>query len=166
LRPGDQHAFRVEAGLGEGHEDDWLYHCHVSDHFEAGMWGLLRVYPYAMQVDGPLEELTVQLTDDGQGLEGASFEARWRAEQGPASGADAGEGEPVDVEVTELGGGAYRVEPGIDRSRGGQLVLEAERGQGSSLARLDLSATGYELVRGVGPEPGEAAAVPSTSLLP
>lgn len=45
LKAGETHQFTIIAGLNEGHTGDWLYHCHMEDHFEGGMWGILRVHP-------------------------------------------------------------------------------------------------------------------------
>jgi hypothetical protein len=156
LDPGESHAFRVTAGLEAGHAGEWLYHCHVSEHFAAGMWGLLKVYPYAMQVDGPLEELTVELSGEDGPVTGASFEAHLREEQGPVAGGEVGEGTPVEVDVEERGGGSYELEPRLPADAGGQLVLTSHHDRGESRARLDLTADGYETVRDVEPANGAA----------
>lgn len=151
LDAGETHRFNQTAGLGEGHAGDWFYHCHVNTHFASGMWGLLRVYPYAMDVEGDLDELTVTLTDDGEGLEGASFSAHLREGADQVTAATAGEGQPVDLSVEELGGGEYRVTPQLAPTATGELVLTTSHEEGESVARLDLTPTGYELDRDVEP---------------
>lgn len=152
LDGGETHDFTARAGLGAGHAGDWFYHCHVTSHFGEGMWGLLRVYPYAIDVEGPLDELTLTLVDDGEGLEGASFQAHLREAQGPVSAGQAGQGESVDLTVEEEGDGRYTVRPDLADTSEGQLVLTANHERGQSVARLDLTAAGYELSRDVVPE--------------
>jgi uncharacterized cupredoxin-like copper-binding protein len=151
LDAGETHRFTQTAGLEASHAGDWFYHCHVETHFEHGMWGLLRVYPYAVQAEGPLTELDVRLTDGETGLEGADLQAHLRDGQGPVRAAEDGEGDPVDVDVTELGEGRYRVSPQLAPGQDGQLVLTAQHARGESVARLDLTGDGYELARDVVP---------------
>jgi len=161
LDPGDAHTFEATAGLGEGHTGDWLYHCHVGSHFEEGMWGLLRVYPYAVHVDGPLDGLEVDLTQQGEALEGATFDALLRDEAGDPGASEATQGDPVEVAWDELGDGRYRVTPELPAGAEGELVLRAHHDEGTSLARLDLDAEGgYELDRHVGLD-GDTAADPA-----
>lgn len=45
LKAGDTHTFEVSAGGDGGNVGDWMYHCHMDEHFAAGMWGILRVHP-------------------------------------------------------------------------------------------------------------------------
>lgn len=152
LDAGESHRFNQTAGLAAGHAGDWFYHCHVSTHFDQGMWGLLRVYPYAMQVIGDLDGLTVTLADDGEGLEQATFDARLRQGPDQVTGATVGGGEPVDVAVTELGDGRYHLVPELDPGASGELVLVSHHDEGESLARLDLIPDGgYEIDRDVAP---------------
>ena len=42
--PGESTGFQVTAGEGVG-PGDWMYHCHVHDHAEDGMFGFFRVLP-------------------------------------------------------------------------------------------------------------------------
>lgn len=44
IGPAETHGFQVVAGEGVG-PGDWLYHCHVHDHMDAGMMGFFRVTP-------------------------------------------------------------------------------------------------------------------------
>jgi len=150
LDAGETHRFEQTAGLGEGHSGDWFYHCHVSSHFQQGMWGVLRVYPYAMDVQGSLDALTVTLADDGEGLEDAQISAHVRDDT-QVTPRTVGEGDPVEVDVTELGDGRYRVSPEVPDAADGQLVLTAHHANGESRARLDLGVDGYTLDRDVGP---------------
>lgn len=152
LDAGQTHRFTQTAGLGEGHAGDWFYHCHVETHFQGSMWGLLRVYPYAVQVDGDLKELTVRLTDGERGLEEATFSAHLRQGPDQVTPATVGEGQPVDLHVEELGEGRYRVTPDLAAAATGELVLTSHHDEGESVARLDLTATGYELDRDVVPD--------------
>lgn len=157
LDPTQTHRFTQTAGLGEGHSGDWLYHCHVGSHFEEGMWGLLRVYPYQVGVEGPLDALDLRLEQDGEGLEDASVDAILRDEAGDPSADGALEGEPVPVDTVERGSGVYGVAPEIPDGADGELVLRTHHGEGTSLARLDLDGEGgYALNRHVGVDAGEA----------
>lgn len=168
LDGGETHDFTATAGLGEGHAGDWFYHCHVTTHFAEGMWGLLRVYPYSMHVAGPLDGLEITLIDDGEGLEDATFTAKLRSGSDQVTAATAGEGDPVDVNVQELGDGRYRVEAGLSPTASGELVLTSHHEEGESVARLDLTAGGYELDRDVGPSSSAAddIAVPTGANVP
>ncbi len=160
LDPGEYHRFEQTAGLGQGHAGDWFYHCHVGSHFGAGMWGLLRVYPYAMTVEGDLPGLTVTLHDDGERLDGASFTATLRDNvPDTPTAAEATGDEEIDLTVTPLGDGRYQVIPDLAGITTGELVLQAEHPtEGESIARLDLTPTGYELDRDVTPPASSSVA--------
>jgi len=41
MNAGDVDRFNVTAGA----PGDWMYHCHLDNHFQMGMWGILRIYP-------------------------------------------------------------------------------------------------------------------------
>lgn len=163
LDAGETLRFNQTAGLEEGHDGDWFYHCHVGGHFTNGMWGLLRVYPYEMQVDGELDGLTVTLNHDGEGLEGATFDARLRQGPDQVTGATVGDGQPVDLHVRELGDGRYRVVPDLASSGTGELVLTSNHDEGESVARLDVTQSGYELDRDLRPSSTDAG--PAGSLV-
>lgn len=45
--PDTPHAFEVTAGGADGHAGEWMFHCHIQDHMDEGMWGILRVHPAA-----------------------------------------------------------------------------------------------------------------------
>ncbi len=152
LNPGEVHRFSQTAGLGEGFAGDWLYHCHVSSHFEEGMWGVLRVYEHSMSVEGGLDALTVEVTDrHGVPVEGASISARWNpdAPRDPVPGQD-DQARPVPVSVEETSPGTYRVVPELASVESGELVIISEHAQGESVARLSLAPGGYEVNRHVG----------------
>ncbi len=44
LAPGDSFGFQVTAGDVSG-PGDWMYHCHIQSHSDAGMWGIFEVLP-------------------------------------------------------------------------------------------------------------------------
>ena len=123
LRPGDAHAFDVVAGGPDGHAGDWLYHCHVDDHVASGMWGVLRVYPYAARVLPAGDELRVTLGSPGAPVEGAAL----RVEV---------DGAAVAAHVRALGAGEYVAHvPGLS-AMAGQLVVTAEHPEmGATVAR-------------------------------
>lgn len=138
MRAGDVLAFDVIAGLGQ-HDGDWMYHCHMDAHVVPGMWGILRVYPYSLDVSGPLAALDVRVHHVGEPLDGATFEATL-------------EGAPVAVRALELGGGSYRLVPDLPPLASGELVLTSHHAEGESVARLQVDGLGgYALLRDVKP---------------
>lgn len=125
VEPQRPHAFDVTAGGPDRHPGDWLYHCHVDSHMEAGMWGIFRVHPFATRLalatDGSLE---VALDRLGEPVDGATFAL------------DA-EGAPLAHHVEALGEGRYRIHAALPAR--GALALTAEHPSlGASVGRLAL----------------------------
>lgn len=120
------HAFDVKAGGVDGHAGDWMYHCHIEAHVDAGMWGVFRVHPYSVALADVGPETTVRLARLGVPVDGASL-------------ALAVEGAPVEAHVEALGGGVYRVHADLPAS--GELTVTATHALGESLARASLDAT-------------------------
>lgn len=129
LRPGEVHTFTVTAGGQFGEAGDWLYHCHMDRHFEGGMFGIFRVYPYAVRTDVVPTGLEVRLDRLGEPLDGATLSLTL-------------DGEAVPVTVEPLGEGRYAVAPRLPTGATGALVVHAVHEEGASLARLALGPGG------------------------
>lgn len=140
LNPGQTHAFTVEAGLSDpALVGDWFYHCHMETHFIAGMWGIVRVYPYAMQASGDIDSLTLSLDQLGVPVHGARIDAKL-------------DGREVPVASDALGDGAYQVDLALPPGASGRLVFTTQHTLGESVARYDLTPDGaLHEVRGVHP---------------
>lgn len=148
LKPGQTHTFSVEAGTIRGNAGDWLYHCHVDDHFDRGMFGILRVYPFAVDVAGDLEALDVQVHRQGQPVPATELSVTL-------------DGQPIDARIERTDENRFTAHPDLPAEPEGELVIHATNDLGRSLARLDLTDTGYTLVRHVVPEePLEEAQLP------
>lgn len=140
--PGDTHDFSVTAGTVEGNAGDWFYHCHIDQHFAAGMWGILRVYPYTTEVSGPLEALEVTVHREGETVPTTDLSLTL-------------DGEPVDARIDRVDENRFTVDPGLPAGADGQLVIRADNSLGESLARLSIQDGSYELIRHVIPDNAE-----------
>lgn len=151
---GDYHTFEVEAGFGDpALAGDWFYHCHVEMHFVQGMWGIMRIYPYAVEAVGAATALSVTLDQLGNAVHGATFEATWN-------------GAPVSVAATNSAEGTYLVRPEIPAAAG-RLVLTSNHDLGQSVARFDVAPDGtWTAVRDVSPERAPVAANPVAGMAP
>lgn len=123
LRPGDVHVFDVVAGGPDGHAGDWMYHCHIDAHVAGGMWGILRVYPFATRVDPVGSAFHVRLDRMGEPVDGAALALEV-------------DGAPVAAHVVPLGAGDYLVH--ADLPGEGTLVVHATHAMGESVARVPL----------------------------
>lgn len=139
LKPGQTHSFSVEAGTIRGNAGDWLYHCHVDNHFDQGMFGIVRVYPYAVAVTGGLDALDVQVHRDGDPVPATEVTLSL-------------DGRPVDAEVDRVATNHFKVHPDLPADTEGQLVIHTDNDLGQSLARLSVSDGGYDLIRHVIPD--------------
>ncbi|MEA3199464.1 MAG: hypothetical protein QOE90_892 [Thermoplasmata archaeon] len=129
IRPGEAISFTVVAGGVDAHDGDWMYHCHFAQHAAAGMWGLLRVYPYAMHVPlVPPDAAGFDITVDrlGAPLE----DARVMLDV---------EGHALPASVTPLGQGRYHVAAALPAH--GVLTVMAHGPLGATQARIGLGGT-------------------------
>ena len=130
------HAFDVPAGGVDHYAGDWMYHCHINGHVAGGMWGILRVYPYSVELTLPVEggggvegggagTTSVRLARMGETLDGATLSLTI-------------DGVPIPAHVEPLGEGRYQLHATLPAT--GALVVTAEHPEhGTSLARLSLS---------------------------
>ena len=118
------HAFEVQAGGVDLQAGDWLYHCHIDSHLQAGMWGVFRVYPYATRIDLPGPLMTVSLDRVGVPLDGALLTLS-------VDGVDV----PADVQAR--GDGRYDVRAALPAT-GVLVVTAAHPDLGMSVARAPL----------------------------
>jgi hypothetical protein len=125
LMPGDAHSFEVAAGGIDQQAGDWMYHCHFEDHLAAGMWGIFRVYPYAMSVTGAGPSFDVALTHLGVPVDGAALSATL-------------DGQPLPAHVQPLGDGRYQLHTALAPATKGVLVVTAHGALGESVARVGL----------------------------
>lgn len=139
LDPGDVHSFTVTAGGLAQSPGDWMYHCHFDEHVKGGMWGVFRVYPYAVSVAGSPSSLRVDLDRLGDPVEGATLAVTL-------------DGAPVHARVEALGDGGYAVRTGLAWDATGALVVTASHPLGESVGRLALG--------------GAPAALPSVAVPP
>ncbi len=153
LHPSQTHLFTVTAGLDDEHHGDWLYHCHVTSHFNEGMWGLLRVYPHTMTPTGPLDDLTITLTDANQDpVTDATITLRHDA-NAPTDPTPqtTDQGTPIQATVHETRPGTYTIQPDLPPSAEGELIIQAHHPTGDTLTRLTLEPDGtYEENRHTG----------------
>lgn len=124
MDPQTPHAFDVSAGGVGRNTGDWMYHCHVDVHMQAGMWGVFRVYPFATKVEQIGNTLDVSLARLGTPLDGAQL-------------ALALDGEPLLAHVEARGDGVYLVHTQLPAT--GVLVVTATHPElGESIARVAL----------------------------
>ena len=118
------HAFEVQAGGVDLQPGDWLYHCHIDAHLQAGMWGVFRVYPYEVRLDPPGPLMTVSLDRLGVPLDGAQLSV-------------AVDGIELPARVEPQGDGRYAVQAAFPDE--GVLVVTATHPEkGVSVARAPL----------------------------
>lgn len=139
LKPGQAHDFSVEAGTIRGNAGDWFYHCHVDSHFDQGMWGIVRVYPYSVAVTGSLDDLDVQVHRKGDPVPATDLRLTL-------------DGQPVDAEIDRVGTNHFKVHPDLPADADGQLVIHTDNVLGQSLARLSVQDGSYDLIRHVIPD--------------
>ncbi len=139
LKPGQGHDFSVEAGTIRGNDGDWFYHCHVDSHFDQGMWGIVRVYPYSVTVEGSLDALDVQLHRKGEPVPATDLRVTL-------------DGRSVDADIQRVDTNRFQVHPHLADDVEGQLVIRADNALGESLARLAVQDDSYNLIRHVIPD--------------
>ena len=125
LDPGEADAFAIIAGGPDAESGDWMFHCHFASHAAAGMWGVLRVYPYRTAILAQdAASLVVRLDRLGAPVEGAHLML-------------AVDGAPLGALVTPLGAGEYRVDAPLPAT-GVLTVMAHAPGLGESVARVGL----------------------------
>lgn len=138
------HAFDVLAGGVDAYPGDWMYHCHINSHLQAGMWGIFRVYPYSFSLTLPGEgEGTGEGTGTGPGTMLVTL-ARMGV---PVDGATielSVDGVVLPAHVEPLGDGEYALHATLPAA--GALVATATHPElGVSVARASLGDAAHEM---------------------